>query len=51
MLNKIIWKAITNKKKLWKAVDLTTVWNSKHLLKTQDETEIGKPYDSVHHVV
>ena len=29
---------------LWKAVVLTTVSNSKHLLKTQDETEIGKSF-------
>ena len=36
---------------LWKAVGLTTVWNSKHLLKMQNEAEIGKSYGSICHTV
>ena len=32
---------------LWKTVGLITVWNSKHLLKTQDEREIVKSHDPI----
>ena len=34
-----------------KTAGLITVWNLKHLLKMQDETEIGKPYGSICHIV
>ena len=36
---------------LWKIVGLITVWNLKHLLKMQNETEIGKSYGSICHIV
>ena len=35
---------------LWKTAGVIIVWNSKHLLKTQDETEIGKSYGSIRHI-
>ena len=34
-----------------KTAGLITICNSKHVLKTQDETEIGQPYDSIRHIV